>query len=170
MKRAHLPIAAFFVAVACGHTEPDDKDITDGFDFPVPGDNVAGGGGSGTDGGEAGGGSTGGFDDTPGEGTIDGLFGLFVEDDCSIYWELTGNQVASADLAWDVALINPDSDCGGVDDMAGTLEVEFGSAYFSGNYIGAATHGGGALSWASYGYLIGAVGLGYYYIGTASYD
>ena len=106
-----------------------------------------------------------------GEGTGDitaGTYGLYIEGTCGIIWDMTGS--ATGDLAWNVSLaVNAATDCSGVEDTSGSFEVASGSAYFDNGYVGTATYGGGALAWATSGYVTGGGGGSYYYAGSAAY-
>ena len=108
---------------------------------------------------------------TPDGGTGDitaGTYGLYIESTCGIIWDMTG--AATGDLAWSVNLtVNAATDCSGAADTSGSFEVASGSAYFDNGYVGAATYGGGALAWATNGYVTGGGGGSYYYAGSASY-
>ncbi len=106
-----------------------------------------------------------------GEGTGDitsGSYGLYIESTCGIIWDMTG--AATGDLAWSVNLtVNAATDCSGAADTSGSFEVASGSAYFDNGYVGTATYGGGALAWATSGYVTGGGGGSYYYAGSAMY-
>ena len=106
-----------------------------------------------------------------GEGTGDitsGSYGLYIESTCGIIWDMAGS--ATGDLAWSVNLtVNAATDCSGAADTSGSFEVASGSAYFDNGYVGTATYGGGALAWATSGYVTGGGGGSYYYAGSAMY-
>jgi hypothetical protein len=111
-------------------------------------------------------GSTGG-DDATGDITS-GTYGLYIESTCGIIWDMTGS--ATGDLAWSVSLaVNAATDCSGAADTTGSFEVASGSAYFDNGYVGTATYGGGAVAWATSGYVTGGGGGSYYYAGSAMY-
>jgi hypothetical protein len=101
-------------------------------------------------------------------GDISGTYGLYIESTCGIIWDMSGP--STGDLSWDVAMtVNAATDCAGAADTAGSFEVSGGSAYFENSYVGTATYGGGAVAWATSGYVTGGGGGSYYYAGSATY-
>ena len=97
-----------------------------------------------------------------------GTYGLYIKDTCGIVWDMTGAN--TGDLSWDVSLtVNDATDCSGVTDTRGSLELVGGSAYFNTDYIGAATYGDGSFAWATNGYVTGVGGYSYYYSGYGNY-
>ena len=114
-------------------------------------------------------GTTGGTTGPGGTGDITaGSYGLYIESTCGIIWDMAG--AATGDLAWSVNLtVNAATDCSGAADTSGSFEVASGSAYFNNGYVGTATYAGGALAWATNGYITGGGGGSYYYAGQATY-
>jgi hypothetical protein len=104
-------------------------------------------------------------------GPIAGSAGVFiVEAGCDIVWDMSGDQCAGCDLGWDISLGLTDAgSCSFGDNTSGKFEVSAGAAYFEGDYWGAAAAGGGAVSWATVGYVYGAGGYTYFYSGSAAY-
>ena len=99
----------------------------------------------------------------------DGYFALAIRSTCQIVWTMSGT--STADLTWDVDLrVDPSATtCGEIESTSGVFALGSGSAYFEGNYIGAATYGGGSIYWLTSGYVTGGGGLSYLYYGIASY-
>jgi hypothetical protein len=106
-------------------------------------------------------------DSTTHTGSLSGTFGLLIQDACTIVWAMDGEP--SGDLRWDTDLSLTSSECDGIGDTSGSFELTAGSAYFSNNYIGAATYGAGAATWSTNGYITGVGGGSYYYVGSAAY-
>jgi hypothetical protein len=159
MRTAPTPTILALWAAACAGPPPEDQDITDAFEFPSPGDNI----GSGTS-------ETEDAPPPPGDGTIAGSYGIFVERTCTIVWSISGYQLYEGELAWAVELLDPTTDCSDVGETWGELSVFEGAASFERNYIGQASYAGGALSWSTRGYIPGAGGGNYYYAGASAYD
>lgn len=102
-----------------------------------------------------------------GDGT--GVYGLAIENNCNIGWDLSGTYAGSgADYTWSAELtVNDDlTDCGGASDTAGALVAVNGSTYFDNRYIGVASYADRSLSWATEGYVAGTTGGSYAYDGN----
>lgn len=164
--------AVCLCAIGCSDADKDSSD-SDCDLAPELCDDDAGGSGNTNGGGEGGdpgpsdeGGGTGGS-----VGDIDGMAGVYiVELGCQVVWNLVGPPCAGCDLGWDVDLLwSETSTCPFGDDTSGTFEVTAGAAYWSGGYWGRATTGGGAVSWATAGYIYGGGGYTYQYAGSANY-
>jgi len=114
------------------------------------------------------GGGSGGTDDL---GDLEGTAGVLIAElGCVVIWDMAGDQCPGCDLGWDVDLDYDASasDCGFGGDGSGRFEVEGGGAYFNGDYWGAASSGGGSISWNTVGYMYGAA-YAYVYAGMATY-
>ena len=104
-------------------------------------------------------------------GDIRGTAGVYIaEAGCSIIWDHAGYSSNGYDLSWEVsATVSTASSCSFGSDTYNSLQVSAGSVYFGADYWGAASYGGGSLSWATAGYVYGAGGYTYYYSGYGDY-
>ena len=101
-----------------------------------------------------------------------GTYGLTIESNCTIAWDLVGTYAGTgADYNWSADLTVNDgaTDCGGAEDTDGALTASGGSAYFNGAYIGTASYTANSMSWATAGYVTGGSGGSYAYDGTISW-
>ena len=116
-------------------------------------------------------GTTGTADPAPiGNGT--GTYGLAIEENCVIYWDLVGTYAGTgADYNWSAELTVNDgaTDCGGAEDTEGALTASGGSAYFEGAYIGTASYTVNSMNWYTAGYVTGGSGGSYAYEGNISW-
>ncbi|HCH63704.1 MAG: hypothetical protein CL927_20365 [Deltaproteobacteria bacterium] len=128
-----------------------------------------------TDSGESGttaattGGTTGGST-AVGNGT--GSYGLTLEGNCSIGWDVAGTYNGDgASYSWDAALtVNAGlTDCANAADTSGALAASSGEATFAGNYIGTYTATANSISWETSGYVAGGGGGSYAYDGNISW-
>jgi hypothetical protein len=116
-------------------------------------------------------GTTGGTTGSSTVGAFSGTGGvLIVEAGCDIVWDFSGPATNGMDLMWDVdGVLSSAGSCDFGEDASRTLAVTGGAVYFGDDYWGAATNGGGSLSWATAGYVYGAGGYTYVYSGNGSY-
>ena len=110
------------------------------------------------------------LDDT---GLVDPIAGFgeveMIVANCTVVSALAGERCPGCDLAWTVTLRPVDSTCSASEPRVGTFSLSYGSAYFNGEYWGAAIYSGGFVSWHTSSYTSGGSGGWQLHTGYAHY-